>query len=90
MKLEAGGFAITADEVGKGLFLHSLTGSGGPKELQSFLRSASIALDDALLFCTTSRGAAQKLYARMGFVETGEEMEGHTVMVRFPKAKVDA
>ena len=84
MTFAKAGFRLECEDLGRSLFLHSLEGNGGPAEFAKFLVCVLAAVGDRVLFVTV-RTRAERLYKRLGFVETGEDVGGHKVLVRTPR-----
>lgn len=82
MIFQKAGFQVFADQVGSAVFLHSLSGKGEPAEFSKFVHCVLSACECPVF--VTVQGKAERLYTRLGFTDTGERVEGHKVLVRFP------
>ncbi len=79
MTLQAGGYSVEVENVNGWAFLHSFKGKG--KELKRFVSCVLGSLECPAM--VTAKGTKARFYARLGFVDTGEETNGNKVMVRF-------
>lgn len=90
MTLEGGGYRVCVENVGGVAFLHSLGGSGTPSGFAVFVAAVMDACEGAVLMATAEDPKKARFYKRLGFTETGEQMNGHTVLVRFPHPEVQS
>lgn len=81
MTFSSENYKVQVEDVNGWAFVHSFTGNGPAEELKRFAKTVVSSLECPTVTCVDGEAKA-RFYSRLGFVDTGETLNGHRVMVK--------